>query len=96
MVTHIAIFKFKKEVPKEEIDSAIIELSNLKSKFPRILEISAGENFSKYSEGFTHAVVVKFANRGDLDVYRAHPEHKPISEKLESFEEKSIGIDFES
>jgi hypothetical protein len=96
VVTHIALFKFKKEISEGEINSAIARLNNLKSRIPEILEISAGATFSRYSEEFNHAVVVKFANREDFDTYRGHPEHKSIAEKLESFAKKSIEIDFES
>ena len=95
MIIHIALFKFKPEVLKEVIDTAMNEVGALKNKIPQPLEISAGENFSKHSKGFTHAIVVKFNSKEDIDVYRSHPDHKPIADKLDSIEEDSIGIDFE-
>ena len=95
MIIHVALFKFKPEVSKEVIDNAMNEVRVLKNKIPHVLEISAGENFSKHSKGFTHAIVVKFNSKEDIDSYRAHPAHKPIADKLDSIEEDSIGIDFE-
>ena len=95
MIIHIALFKFKSDISKEEIDSAMVEVRALKDKIPQVLEISAGENFSKHSQDFTHAIVVKFANKEDIDSYRAHPDHKPVADKLDQIEEDSIGIDFE-
>ncbi|MDP2671520.1 MAG: Dabb family protein [bacterium] len=95
MIIHIALFKFKPEISNEDINHAMVEVRSLKDKIPQVVEIFAGENFSKHSKGFTHAIVVKFASREDIDTYRAHPDHKPIADKLDSLEDDSIGIDFE-
>jgi hypothetical protein len=95
MVIHVALFKFKQEVPKEQIEKIMEEVRNFKDKIPQIVEIYAGKNFSRHSQGFTHAIVIKFESRKNLDAYRAHPNHKPIAEKLEEMEEDSIGVDFE-
>jgi len=95
MIIHIALFKFKSEVSKEEINTSMNEVRALKDKIPQIIEISAGENFSKHSKGFTHAIVVKFNSKVDINAYREHPDHKPVADKLDLIEEDSIGIDFE-
>lgn len=70
------------------------EVRDLGNKIPQIIEISAGENFSRHSKSFTHAIVVKFNSKEDIVAYREHPDHKPIADKLDSMEEDSIGIDF--
>ena len=95
MIIHLALFKFKPEISKEGVSTAMDEVRMLKNKIPQIIEISAGENFSKYSKGFTHAIVVKFSTKKDIDAYRAHPDHKPIADKLDKIEADSIGIDIE-
>ena len=89
------MFKFKPEIPKEEVDKAIEEVRDLKNKIPQIIEFFAGKNFSKHSQGFTHAIIVKFNSKEDIDAYRSHSDHKPVAEKLDQIEEDSIGIDFE-
>ena len=94
MIIHIALFKFKEEIPKEQVETIMGEIRNFKDKIPPIVEIYAGENFSRHSQGFTHAIVIKFQSSEDLDAYRAHTDHKPIADKLEEMEEDSIGIDF--
>ncbi len=95
MIIHVALFKFKPEISKQEADAAMSEVRALKDKIPQVVEIYAGENFSKHSQGFTHAIVVKFNSKEDIDTYRAHTDHKPIADKLDSLEEDSIGVDFE-
>lgn len=95
MIIHIALFKFKQEVPKEQVEKVMEEVRNFKDKIPQIVEIYAGKNFSQHSQEFTHAIVIKFNIKEDIDSYRNHPEHKPIADKLDKMEEDSIGIDFE-
>ena len=95
MIIHIALFKFKPEVSEEEVTNVIEEVRELKKKIPQVVELYAGKNFSKHSQGFTHAIVIKFKSKEDIDSYRSHPEHKPIADKLDKMEEDSIGIDFE-
>lgn len=95
MIIHIALFKFKEEIPKEQVDNVMEEVRDFKNQIPLIVEIYAGKNFSKHSQEFTHAIVIKFKSKEDIDSYRSHPEHKPIADKLDKIEEYSIGIDFE-
>lgn len=71
------------------------DIKNLKPEIPEIINISCGENFSRWNEGYTHAVVVKVKNRTALDAYRMHPTHQPIAKRIETMEARSIGIDFE-
>ena len=96
MIIHIALFKFKQEIPKGQVEKVMEEVRIFKDKIPQIVEIYAGKNFSKHSRGFTHAIVIKFLSSKDLDAYRAHPNHKPIADELEEMEEDSIGVDFEA
>lgn len=95
MIIHIALFKFKQKIPKEQVEKVIEQVRDFKEKIPQVVELYAGKNFSKHSQGFTHAIVIKFQSSEDLDAYRAHPDHKPIADKLEEMEEDSIGVDFE-
>ncbi len=95
MVTHIALFRWKENITHNEISRIMTDIKKLKNKIKDVIDINCGTNFSKWNEGYTHAVVVKVKNRKALDNYRNHPKHKPIAEKVDQMEEKSIGIDFE-
>lgn len=96
MITHIALYRFKAETGKADIDRVLSEVRSLRSKVPGLADIRCGENFSKWNEGYTHAIVVLAEGRDALDAYRNHPDHKAIAEWFDKSEEKSIGIDFES
>lgn len=96
MIIHIALFKWKGDIPKEEISRLISNVKNLKGAIPEIVDIYAGENYSKWAKGYTHAIVATFKTSEDLDKYREHPIHKPIMDLCDKFEKESIGVDFES
>ena len=96
MIVHIALFKWKKDVEKNEVDKFLKDVGELKNVCPGLIDIMCGENFSKYSEGFTHAVVVFAKDRSSLQTYREHPKHRIVADKVNKMEEHGIGVDFEA
>ena len=95
MFIHIAIFKWKPDTNQENITAVLKEVERLQVKIPGILEIITGKNKSKYSEGYTHVVLVRGENKRAIEEYRKHPDHKTIATKIEAMEEHGIGVDFE-
>ncbi len=96
MQIHIALYKWKKETPKEKLEKALNQIASLQNKVEGIVEVSWGENMSKYSEGYTHVILVRGKDQKALDDYRAHPEHEFAARIIESFEEHGVGVDFET
>lgn len=95
MVIHVALFKWRADASKKSISRAINEIRLLKEKIPEIIDLYCGKNFSKWSEGYTHAVIIKTKNRKALDIYRKHPAHVFVVKIIEKLEENSLGIDIE-
>jgi hypothetical protein len=95
MIVHIALFKWKDGVGDDEIKRALDDVRALKEKVPGLIDIRCGENFSKWNEGYTHAVVVLGKDQASLDAYRQHPDHEIVAQKIEAMEERGIGVDFE-
>jgi hypothetical protein len=95
MTIHVALFKWKPRVAPETIEKLFSDIRALKKRISQIINIYAGKNFSKWAKDYTHAVVVIFNNRSDLDIYRDHPAHKPIADACDTYEADSIGFDFE-
>jgi hypothetical protein len=96
MITHIVLFRWKPQVPEEKIGQIIFELRQLPEQIPFIKALTVGQNFSPFSDGYTHALVVTLPDKKSLRDYRNHPLHAAIAESIAVLEEKSIGIDFES
>ena len=95
MLVHIAIYRWKPGTPSDEVSEALDQVRELRAKVPGVLDIRCGENFSRWNEGYTHAIVVLGEDRAALDAYRAHPDHESVAARIEAIEEAGIGIDFE-
>ncbi len=96
MNVHIALYKWKPDVALEEVEQALAELESLATKVPGIVEISTAKNTSKYSEGYTHVILVRGNDQAAIDAYRAHPDHSKVADQLVTIEEHAIGVDFET
>jgi hypothetical protein len=96
MNIHIALYAWKQAVTAEEIASALSAVETLADKIPDIIEISTAKNMSRYSEGYTHVILVRGTTQASIDAYRAHPDHQAIAKKIDAMEERGIGVDFET
>lgn len=94
MQVHIALYHWKEGTSEEKINDALAQIAGLEKKVEGIVEISCAKNESKYSEGYSHVILVRGRNAKALADYRAHPEHDVAAKIIESMEEKGIGVDF--
>jgi hypothetical protein len=95
VVTHIAIYRWKNGTSDHDIEQALADVRLLKEKVDGLLDIRCGKNFSRWNEGYTHAIVVMGRDQASLDAYRSHPDHEAVAKRIEAMEEAGIGIDFE-
>ncbi len=93
VLLHIALFAWKQKADPETVNRALVDIKGMKKKIPGIIEIYCGENFSKWNQGFQHAVVVIAENQNALEMYRNHPDHVRVADLLDIIESKTIGID---
>lgn len=94
MNVHIALYKWKPRITAGQINQALQDIEALATKVPGILDITTGENTSKYSEGYTHAILVRGENQAAIDAYRNHPDHTKAATLIEAMEGQGIGVDF--
>lgn len=94
MRVHIALYKWKDFVTREQIEDVFSQLARLDSKIPGIIGITCTRNESEYNEGYTHVIFVRGEDETALDAYRNHPEHAKIADSIESMEDRGVGIDF--
>jgi len=81
-VIHIVLFQWKPEASADSIEQALQALRDLKDKIPGILDLSCGANFTDRGKNFTHALLLRLANRAALDAYGPHPEHQKVVQEL--------------
>ncbi len=96
MVEHIVLFKWQENAPKEAIDATMDALRALKNEIPGILELTAGENYTNRSQGFTHALYVRFESKEALEIYAPHPKHQHVVQNhVAPIKENVLAVDYE-
>ena len=94
MIDHLVFLAANEDASSEDIEDLIASLRNLKETVPGVVDLSAGENFSPRSGGYTHGIFVRFETREDLQGYIQHPEHQAVVEKLDRLTTRIV-IDYE-
>ena len=95
MIIHIALFKWRDDVLEKDINQVLDDIWLLKVTIKEIVDLYCGRSFSRWSKGYTHAVIVKVKDKKALESYRNHPFHVSVAKKVEELEKDSIGIDLE-
>ncbi|ETV86409.1 hypothetical protein H257_02782 [Aphanomyces astaci] len=97
MVEHVVLFKWQDDATPEAIESVGQSILALKDKIPGVIDLAYGEDFTKTrSQGFTHALVVRMANKDVVAFYDAHPEHVKVITQIRTIVDKILAVDFES
>jgi hypothetical protein len=77
-VVHIVLFRWTEAATPEAIENALEGLRGLKGQIDSILDLTCGANFTERGKGFTHGLVVRFADRAALETYLSHPAHQRV------------------
>ncbi len=94
MIDHLVFLAANQDASPEDIEDLISSIRNLKETVPGVVDLSAGENFSPRSGGYTHGIFVRFETREDLQGYMQHPDHLAVVEKLDRLTTRIV-IDYE-
>ncbi len=97
MIEHLVLFQWKPEASPEQITTALNELRALKPLIPGIQDLTCGENFGSRSQGYTHALVVRFHNRAALEAYGPHSAHqRVVQEFINPIAATVLALDYEA
>lgn len=80
MIKHIILLRWKPEAADEQVAAGMDGLRGLRDRVPGIVALTCGMDFSGNAQGYTHALVARFADRAALDAYNLHPAHRTIIE----------------
>ncbi len=77
---HIVLLRFKPQTPRESIAEIFESLDELQEQIPGIVDICSGpyESPEGLHKGFTHALVVTFADVESRDAFLDHPAHEKV------------------
>jgi hypothetical protein len=95
MLVHTFAFRWKAGVGEDQKLRAAAEIRGLQGQIPGLLETWVGVNISPQSQGYELGGVMKFADRGALDAYAAHPVHQKLLRWLMPLIDP-IEVDFEA
>jgi hypothetical protein len=95
MIVHVVLFNFS-AAPEAAIAALQAGLLSLRDSVPGVLELSFGKNFTARGREFTHALLVKLADKAALDGYAAHPAHvRVVEELLAPIRADVLAVDYE-
>ena len=95
-VMHVVLLQWNQGTAPETVERAFHELRALKGVIPGVLELTCGANFTDRAKGYTHGIVVLFANRAALDAYLPHPEHqRVVQEFINPIRADALAMDYE-
>jgi hypothetical protein len=96
VLRHIVLYKFKDDLPSQQVREIVEAFSNLPKKIATIVGFEAGTNVSKEgkSQGLTHAFVVSFRSETDRDAYLTHPAHLAYVKLVRERREKVVVFDY--
>lgn len=96
MIEHLVLFQWTPDASAEAVAQVVTELRALKSQIPGVLDLTCGENFSPRSQGYTHALVVRFDDRTALEAYGPNPAHqRVVQEFIAPIRANVLSLDYE-
>ncbi len=93
-LTHIVLFKFKQPTAAT-LDKAAALLRALHGVVPQLISMEVGLDVLHSERSYDLAIITRFANMADLEVYQEHPEHVKVLDYLRTVVTGSVSLDFE-
>ena len=94
MIDHLVFLAARDDASAEDVEDLIASIRKLKDTVPGVVDLSAGENFSPRSGGYTHGIFVRFETVEELQGYMKHRDHLAVVEKLDALTTRIV-IDYE-
>lgn len=76
MIKHIVAFKFRSEVSEPVRERILTDLNSFPGHYPAMRNWTLSPNSSTRDTTMSHAFIVEFANRADLDAYLTGTPHE--------------------
>jgi hypothetical protein len=95
-IEHLVCLKLRKPLPKQQLNALYAECQARFDKIPGIVTSSMGANWHTEPLGYTHAIVIRFADRNSLDVFMTHPEHTAAGRLLQKAFSEFLVLDYET
>ncbi|SON52962.1 Dabb family protein [Vibrio tapetis] len=96
MIRHILFITFKASATQDEIEQLKASFESMPSKINGVDSVEWGENDSPEgkNKGYTHAVVMTFADEAGRTRYLPHPEHDKLKSLFRPILEDIVVFDY--
>lgn len=82
MLRHVVMFRWTDDVDDDHVAEVAAGLDGLVAEIPEIVEYRHGPDAGINAGNFDYVVVGDFASADDYTVYRDHPVHRALIERL--------------
>lgn len=98
MLIHIVMLRLKEELSPNEKERAATELMHmlqaLSQSIPELLSMETGRNISTRPSAFDLVLTATFENEAALDIYRVHPEHQKVLQRISQLVSETAVVDY--
>lgn len=98
MLIHIVMLRLKSGLTPNEKESAATELMHmlqaLSQSIPELLSMETGRNISTRPSAFDLVLTAMFENEAALDIYRVHPEHQKVLQRIKQLVSETAVVDY--
>ena len=96
-VKYISLLKFKEGTSEEQIQTIFDTILDITESIPGIEDYVSGPNASPegLNQGYSHALVMTFADATARDAYLAHADHQRVKALVEPVVDSLVVVDFE-
>ncbi|MDJ0832555.1 MAG: Dabb family protein [Gammaproteobacteria bacterium] len=97
MIRHILLIQFKQSADTPELEKLRALFEAMPQKVTGVVAVEWGLNDSPehMNQGFTHAVLMTFADEAGRQNYLPHPEHEALKAVFEPLIEDIVVFDFQ-
>jgi hypothetical protein len=94
-VRHIVLLKVRGDAAGDDVEAALAAARSMAGDVPGLLEVVAGPDVSTESmtQGYTHALVMRFADTAARDGFLVHPAHAAAMPLLTPLVEGALVLD---
>jgi quinol monooxygenase YgiN len=84
MIRHVAMFRFRPEVTREQREGARDALASNQDHCPTIRAYTVGLDLGRSARNWDMVLVGDFDDVADLEAYFTHPHHNEISDRIDA------------
>ena len=95
MLTHVVIWKYRRDVDQGSRDEHLAELRSLAGVVEGMERLAVGFDILHLARSYDTALVAVFRDRAKLDEYTIHPQHVKVADLGRSLSETIAPVDFE-